>query len=517
MLPLVKGNMIALCGAMVFLLAGYLLNQKQVMLATVTVVVPVVSLLFFWTIVGQGLNGLADYASSSAQILAGYTEAMGIQGQFRGFLAYLPDAEVIAYVIAAAAVLWIVFGSKALPAVSRGFLVVCFTLFLFVGFKSGFVRHDAHALVAVNSLVFASILIGLVHWDRRARVVFALCAVLFAGMTVRYSTQVISVAKTMIPRYKEKDTSGKNLSGPKFEREEEPPSVSHLVREAAFGVYGQMWYGLRIRLLQKNGLSNAYRGGIAKIREEYPVPKMAGTLDIYPVEQAYILASDDIWNPRPVIQSYAAWTPKLALINEQHLRTENAPDHILFHVSPNDEHLPSLDDGMSWIAFLDNYTVAHSDRLFVYLNKREIVKDQPDLKVLQDGVYKTGESVTVPTAGGPIFAEINLEPTLFGRLVATVFKPTQVRIVLKLPDGTKRDYRVLPNMMKTGFFLSPLVEDTKDFAQFMDGDQHSLSNAAVKEMVIEPYHPGWIIWKDHYTLKLKEYRGGAWSEDTARK
>jgi hypothetical protein len=141
------------------------------------------------------------------------------------------------------------------------------------------------------------------------------------------------------------------------------------------------------------------------------------------------------------------------------------------------------------------------------------VQYHSDLSILQEGVYKTGESVVLPETGRPIFAEIDMEPTLFGRLMKTVFKPTQVRILLKLSDGTRRDYRMLPSMMKTGFFLSPLVEDTQGFAQFVGGDERSLSGAVVKEMTIVPYHPGWMIWKDHYTLMLKEYHGGAWPEE----
>jgi hypothetical protein len=512
MLPLVKGNMIVLCAAMILFIAGYLLYQRQVMLAVITVVVPIVSLLLFWTIVGQPLNGLADYAWSSAQILSGYTEAMGMQGEFRGILGYLPNAEIGAYLVGAAAVLWNLSNAKMLVGVSKLFLGVCFTLFFFVGFKSGFVRHDAHALIAVNCLAFASILTGFLRWDRRVRVTFVLCALLFAGMTIRYSSQVVAMAKAIIPNYKQKTeppAGGPSASRNTIAREKE--SFSKLAGEAALGVYGHLWNGLRVRLMQKDELSNEYRERLAEIREEYSIPKLAGTLDIYPTDEAYILASGDAWNPRPIIQSYAAWTPKLALINEQHLRTDKAPDYLLYGFLPQDKHLPSLEDGVSWTAFLDNYAVARVDEQFAYLHKKNVVQHHSDLSMLQEGIYKTGESVVLDPAGTPIFAEIDLEPTLFGRVMETVFKPTQVRILLKLSDGTKRDYRMLPSMMKTGFFLSPLVEDTQKFAQFVGGDERSLSGGVVKEMTIVPYHPGWMIWKDHYTLTLKEYHGGAWT------
>ena len=48
-------------------------------------------------------------------------------------------------------------------------------------------------------------------------------------------------------------------------------------------------------------------------------------------------------------------------MNEEHLRGETAPDNILFSVDPIECRLPSLDDGPSWPALFDNYTVAKTD------------------------------------------------------------------------------------------------------------------------------------------------------------
>ncbi|HMH14576.1 MAG TPA: hypothetical protein VK578_15875 [Edaphobacter sp.] len=513
LLPLVKGNLIVLCIIMIAFIVVYQIYHRDLILAAISIVVPGASLVLFWTIAGQPLNGLSEYASNSIQILSGYTEAMGVQGEFRGILGYLPDAEIAFYLIAAFAVIWSLTNSKVFTPTAKIFLGFCFTLVLFVGFKSGFVRHDGHPVIAANSVLLVSLLAGLRMWDRRVKIAIVLSALLFAGITLRWNTRVKGIAKTLIPNYmKNPDATAKGPSDNTAALKERPQSLSEVVSEATFGVYGHLWNGLRVRLFQKDELANQYRNALMEIRRDFPIAKLTGTLDIYPTEQIDIIASKDIWNPRPIFQSYAAWMPKLALINEQHLRTEKAPDYVLFQVSPEDQHLPSLEDGVSWTAFLDNYMFDSMDQNFVYLRKRKFTQDHPYLKVLQQGVYKTGQSVALQELKQPIFAEIDLEPTLLGKLVGIIFKPTQVRIFLKLSDGTVRDYRVLPNMMKTGFFVSPLVEDAQDFGQFMRGDSLSLSHAVVKEMVITPNHPGWMIWKDHYTLRLAEYRGGAWSQ-----
>jgi hypothetical protein len=194
------------------------------------------------------------------------------------------------------------------------------------------------------------------------------------------------------------------------------------------------------------------------------------------------------------------------------------PGSCLFQIDLQDELLPSLDDGVSWTALMDNYRMTGIDAAQIaHLDKREKLRPHSDLRTLLSGTYKTGESVTVPVADGPVIAVVGLEPTLFGKLVETVFKPTQVRLLLTLADGSRRDYRVLPNLMKTGMVLSPLVEDTDGFAKLISGDRGSLGHAVVKTMTLEPYRPTWRIWADQYTLKLEEYRGGAWSGEDAEK
>jgi hypothetical protein len=194
------------------------------------------------------------------------------------------------------------------------------------------------------------------------------------------------------------------------------------------------------------------------------------------------------------------------------LRGKNAPDHILFDVAPIDGMYPSLEDGISWPALLDNYAVVKTDNEFAYLDRKTILETQSRFALLLEGVYRVGEPIAFPAADGPILAEIELEPTLLGKLATTFFKPTQVRVSVKLSDGTTRDYRLLSKIMRTGFVLSPLVENTSDFASLMRGDRSSLRQDIVREIVITPNHPGWRIWQDHFTLRLKEYRGGAWSD-----
>jgi len=200
--------------------------------------------------------------------------------------------------------------------------------------------------------------------------------------------------------------------------------------------------------------------------EAAPLPKLAGTTDIYPHDLAELIASGNSWSPRPVPQSYAVYSPILARLNENHLRGQQAPDNIIFRVGPFiiDERFPTLEDGLSWPTLLSHYAPFRSDAKYLYLKKRVAPAGMNRTTVLQ-GSYQLGEKVTLPATNPMLFAEIELPPTLWGRLSMLLFKPDPLYIEVTLVNGENKAYRFIPSMARTGFVLSPLVESTVEFAQ----------------------------------------------------
>jgi hypothetical protein len=112
----------------------------------------------------------------------------------------------------------------------------------------------------------------------------------------------------------------------------------------------------------------------------------------------------------------------------------------------------------------------------------------------------------------PIFAEIDLEPTFLGKLRGAVFKYPQLKMELRLVNGKTRGYRVSANMMQSGFFLSPLVKDTKGFTALMTGNPDYLHQNAVDSIMIMTRHGSGTLWKSTYALKLEAYLGKGTSE-----
>src|SRR6202040_4372562 len=102
------------------------------------------------------------------------------------------------------------------------------------------------------------------------------------------------------------------------------------------------------------------------------------------------------WNPRPIIQSYSAYTPALVRLNEQHLRGPDAPEWVLFDLQSIDGRLPSLDDGLSWPALLDNYAFTSYNGHFVLMHKKPVVHGSSNYEGVFEKTCRTGTMVTLP-------------------------------------------------------------------------------------------------------------------------
>jgi hypothetical protein len=241
------------------------------------------------------------------------------------------------------------------------------------------------------------------------------------------------------------------------------------------------------------------------IRNNYPLPALRGSGDVYTSEESVLLASANEWNPRPVFQSYTAYTPVLLRLNEQHLRGKNSPDWVLLDLQTIDGRLPSLDDGASWPALFDNYSFVSYDGRYVLLRRGPVVYTQSNYTGTYKEICKIGQAIVLPKADGLQFAEVDLKPTLFGRLLTAIFSPPQLRIVLHLADGSTRYHRVVGNMMETGFLLSPFVGNTKDFAALFETNRGFDRGKRVESISIAPTYGGTLFWANTYELTLRNY------------
>ena len=179
--------------------------------------------------------------------------------------------------------------------------------------------------------------------------------------------------------------------------------------------YVDLWRGLADRLDGDAGRHALYARALDRLRGESQYSPTPATTDLYSNDQAHLLSTDVHWNPRPVIQSYAAFSPALAEKNRVHVARPGNPERLIVRIEPIDGRFPLLDDGPSWPELLARYQPTASAGGALYLSRRS----QPASVSTRSTVHADstlGSAIAVPTDTPMTSLRIDVRPTLAGRL-----------------------------------------------------------------------------------------------------
>ena len=434
LLPLTKGALIAPIIVTVGLLAFFFLRISLPRHAVVILVVPPVACVMFWLLAGQPLGSLVDYYRTMLPIVSGYTGAMSSTG---------PSEEIFLFIVGALVlVLTDLRISRCEKSLMQRIRLLALLLVLFMGFKAGFVRHDGHAIIAGHVLALSAVLV-LMFSRRTSMTAVVLCILVWGIIDARYSNT--GTARAM---------------------------------HALSGIVETTRLGIDNRILQPGGLDRIYAVKMRELAARCDIPDISGSVDVYSFGQACVVAKGMNWQPRPVFQSYSAYTPDLIRINAEHLRSERAAKSLLVRIEPVDGRLPSLEDGYSWPVIARHYSLDRFEKQYVVFTRREQAEKQGDYIQLAEGRGQIGDTVAVP-ADGPIYASLDVRPTLIGKLVSVLFKLPMLKIEVDLPGELKQSYRFIPGMAQTPFLVSPRVGSTGDFVLFMEQNRGYLASARV--------------------------------------
>jgi len=381
-----------------------------------------------WLATGHGArDGLAYLDWSVREISPGYAQAM--QHPADALLA-LHAAVVSLAVLIAGGML-----ARRRLQVGRWAALPALAGAMYLLFKAGFVRADVHVFITAFGLLVIGILLALLWDGRPARLAAALVLVaLLPGSLWAHTVAVEGPPIMYFPPVYPADAIARLTAAP---------------------------------FLVGDALAQVHARRVAEIRAAAPLPALHGTVDVYSYGQAVALAHGLDLRPRPVFQSYMAYTPRLARANADVLLGPNAPEWILFRLESIDRRLPALDDAPSWPLLLSRYQLAGPAGAFALLQRRETPLAWR-LVPLGRVETATGNIVEVPSAAdGPIWARIDLHQTWRDAAITALVSAPLTYIGIALSDGQGRGYRLVPALARDGFLLSPLIEDTAGFMRLL--------------------------------------------------
>jgi hypothetical protein len=434
-------------------------------------------------------NGvLTEFIGNSLDFSAGYSEAMSISGSTIELCLIFVGALTILGLVMAHEFREVRDGESRYPAAFGRILIAC--IYLWACLKGGLVRHDAHAVIAWHGLSLAAAAYCALFWRRFSR-----------GMATAFVILVTAGPVFTVGAW------GRYSDRPAFE------IVSTQIALRKMDLYG--W----IQFLSEPGrwlVSNDAKRHAAseQLRIQHPLPWLDGTVDTIPSIQSALIAHGLRYTPRPSIQQYATYTRRLIEKNREFFRGDRAPDFVLMAPEVIDDRYPAFAEGPIWPDLLARYAPQDLVDGLAVLRRRDRPLDL-QLRRMQTQRGTVGERLVFePNIQGAIFARIDLQPTIIGRLVTMLFKASMLDISVRYVDGTEAHYRFLPAIAREGFFLSPTIASAEDYLELAGGLAET-NPRKVKSFVIEPVMLAKWLWAKQFLVTLDAMQDDALRADLA--
>jgi hypothetical protein len=390
-----------------------------------------VSLASLWLLAGQSLSHVPRYLATSFEIARGYSEGMSFDGG--------PKLRAAAFqVMVAVAIGAVLVPPRAWRSRHRMAGLAIVALGLFLSWKEGFVRQDPpHTAVFFAYAAIATVMLAALEGGRDEATLPLRAA--FLAVAALESVGVLrGIAK-------------------------EPPSRMlslALTRDRAARSVEILWSPLRHR--------DAGEGAWHTQEKAWALPAVQArvgrdSLDTMTIDQGVVLLNGFNWHPRPIFQSYSAYTPKLARLNGEFFRREDGPRFVLMRWASIDLRFPADDDGPALIEVLRRYRPALWEQDYVLLQRLPPaeVRSGPGSTIVHRRL-RFDERLRVSLDPKDLCTlSVSAKPTLVGKLRRLLFRSPKLIFLVEQPRERKR-YELVPELASVPFVLSPLFEGNFD-------------------------------------------------------
>lgn len=249
-------------------------------------------------------------------------------------------------------------------------------------------------------------------------------------------------------------------------------------------------------------------------RKALALPRIArtvgdGTVDVLMNEQATLLANGLNYYPRPVFQSYSAYSGQLAKRNAEFFTSARAPEWVMLDLYAIGGRYPASDDARALLRILQDYRPLLSEGDFILFHRNRersgpLVEGGPSHEISVD--FAKASAVPAPSADA-WFATLHVGLTRYGKLQALLFRPPTLKIVVTLKDGSSHLYTLVPEIARTGFMLSPALASNAAYLDWLRGNNDSevTSVRLVQQQALN--HQAFRIEGDLHLYPLKLPRG----------
>lgn len=406
-----------------------------------------------WTLLRQAPWDFFGFIGSRLQITNGYADVLAIAGPIAEVPAFLGYCLLIAGAI--------LIGLRNRGLMERAALIASCAVILYLAFTAGMIRHE-YRLAGTEMLVLTSVFTAIIIAARSRFLPAALGGALVVG-----AVGVHCLAMMMRPEIEASDHVFSQFR-----------SVPARAERMVGLITGDI------------SLQESHDQAMARIRRDYPLPPLRGTVDYLGFRNAVVLAHGLDWGGRPVFQDYQAYNPALVARNGAFYASDAAPEHVIvdmirFAGSPG----LSLDSG-AYVQLLAGYQLRERmDRaaLFSRCESPASFTLTPIREVRID--LEEALSLDIDPSR-PVWVEMKVNLTLGGALFSRFYKTSDLYLRTRLLNGAQPLYRVPVRAVEAGFLLSPRIDEQFQLLQAAEeGVEALLPERAVESLRFEPAAP----------------------------
>ncbi|UXI69216.1 hypothetical protein [Tahibacter amnicola] len=389
-----------------------------------------------WLVAGQTLSDLPRHLQLSFNISAEYGHAMS------AFAPLLTEVYGLA-LLGTIGVLLLMQLWRSRTSLSAAITVLFFGAATFLAWRAGYTRADGHTMAF--SCVVSGLAVAIAAFPKqRSAALYAVCAVLaLAGvpmLVTAWNPTGILTPRQLV------DIAPAHVR-----------SVARQLRNLAPTVQN-------------------FEQSLEADRKRLDLPQTrqvvgTSTIDLVGWQQGVLLLNRLNYRPRPIFQSYAAYSPVLARVNEAHFTGPMAPQFVLLPFSQIDTHYPTSEDPLTFLALLRGYQPAHVEGGYLLLKRT--AGDIPAFAAIDAVSFRSstlGTWVDVPAAESGTVLSLRARPSALGRAFAFLVREPSWRLEVQLDNSETHTFRIVRTAAEAGFLLDPFVNSLDDYARLFIGD-----------------------------------------------
>lgn len=190
------------------------------------------------------------------------------------------------------------------------------------------------------------------------------------------------------------------------------------------------------------------------------------SVDIFPWDSEIVIENGLNYKPRPVFQSFSAYTERLQRKNyEFYIKTP--PEYIIYNSETIDDRYAMNDDFLVNLFICKNYTFADSftsgKELRLLLQKKAVTS--PLIEVITKEVKtKINEDIPVEWV---MTMKVDVKYSFAGKLQSILNRPPLIGIEMTDMNNHKRFYKISVELLKCGIFLDRWIANANGFETYL--------------------------------------------------